>query len=336
MSGISGLNRSSPSSSSSSSLSPSGGLVAIVAAMPEEVAALRARLVELEARRIGHRTVRIGRLEGVAVALLVTGDGERNARQGLADLLGQSAELRIERLIVVGTAGALSPGLSPADLVVATHVVREPEAASDRGADRDQIPVTGVAAAGPAWVASAARLLGARPAVVVTARRIADSPLEKQRLWRVAAAANPARSSDGDAQAEVVLPTAVVDLESAIYAEVARAAGIAWLVVRAVSDTASEGLPELLNRSRDSGGAVRRTQIVRGLLGDPRAIPRLLALRGRVVRCAEALAEALREGVLRGAPAVPETAPMPTPMPATTGRGVGMVFGTQKGSREGP
>jgi adenosylhomocysteine nucleosidase len=322
--------------------------VAIVAAMPEEVAALRTRLVELEARRLGPRTVRIGRLEGVAVALLVTGDGERNARQGLADLLGQPTELRIERLIVVGTAGALSPGLAPADLVVATHVVREPEAASDdfRGVDRDQIPVTGVAAAGPTWAASAARLLGARPAVVVTARRIADSPLEKQRLWRVAAAADPARRSDarsdGEAQAEAGPPTAVVDLESAIYAEVARAAGIPWLVVRAVSDTASEGLPELLNRSRDSGGAVRRTQIVRGLLGDPRAIPRLLALRGRVVRCAEALAEALREGVLRGAPAAKETAPetaampMPATMPATTGGGVGMVFGTQKGSREGP
>jgi hypothetical protein len=157
--------------------------------------------------------------------------------------------------------------------------------------------------------------------VVVTARRIADSALEKQRLWRMAAAADPARRSDGhsdgEAQAEAGPPTAVVDLESAIFAEVARAAGIPWLVVRAVSDTASEGLPELLNRSRDSGGAVRRTQVLRGLLGDPRAITRLLALRGRVVRCAEAIGDALREDVLRGPP---------TP----TGDEVGIGFGTHE------
>jgi adenosylhomocysteine nucleosidase len=306
-------------------------LVAIVAAMSEEVATVRARLVELETRRLGQRTVRIGRLEGAAVALLVTGDGERNARQGLADLLGQPNELRIERLIVVGTAGALSPGLAPADLVVATHVVREPrqlEEAFDRGAGRDPGTMTGVATAGPAWVASAARLLGARPAVVVTARRIADSALEKQRLWRVAAAASTGRGSgsgsgsgSGD-QAGAGLPTAVVDLESAIYAEVARSAGIPWLVVRAVSDTASEGLPELLNRARDSGGAVRRTHVLRGLLGDPRAITRLLALRGRVVRCADALGDALRDGVLRGPP-------------APAGDEVGMGFGTEEGSLEG-
>ena len=318
---MSGLNRSPPSPSPS----PSRGLVAIVAAMPEEVTTVRTRLVELEARRLGQRTLRIGRLDGAAVALLVTGDGERNARQGLADLLGQPNALRIERLIVVGTAGALSPGLAPADLVVATHVVREPEEAS---------LITGVEAAGPAWVASAARLLGARPAVVVTARRIADSALEKQRLWRVAAAAGAGactdtdgdsdRDNDRDDRAVGRLPTAVVDLESAIYAEMARAAGIPWLVVRAVSDTASEELPELLNRARDSGGAVRRTQVLRGLLGDPRALTRLLTLRGRVVRCAEALGDSLHEGVLRGPP---ESATAT----ATTGSGVGMGFGTAQG-----
>jgi adenosylhomocysteine nucleosidase len=314
--------------------------VAIVAAMPEEVATVRERLVELEARRLGQRTVRIGRLEGVAVALLVTGDGERNARQGLEDLLGgRLTGLRIERLIVVGTAGALSPGLAPTDLVVATHVVREPEAGwSDRGVGRDQSLMTRVAAASPAWVARATRLLGARPAVVVTANRIADSALEKQRLWRVAAAAATGGCSDRDShggdddRTGARLPTAVVDLESAIYVEAARLAGIPWLVVRAVSDTASEELPELLNRARDSGGAVRRTQVLRGLLGDPRALTRLLALRGRVVRCAEALGDSLRGSVLRGPPMTAKETAKET---ATAGNEVGMGFGRQEGSQEG-
>src|SRR5581483_8501759 len=76
----------------------------------------------------------------------------------------------------------------------------------------------------------------------------------------------------------------------AIYAAAAAAAGIPWLVVRAVSDTASEALPALLNRSRDDGGAVRRSSVVRGLLGDPGALPVLMSLRRRVRDGAEALA----------------------------------------------
>jgi len=85
----------------------------------------------------------------------------------------------------------------------------------------------------------------------------------------------------------------VVDLESATYLAAATAAGIPWLVLRSVSDTADEALPELLNQSRDGGGAVRRGQVLFGLLRQPQALPFLLTLRGRVARGAEALAAAV-------------------------------------------
>jgi hypothetical protein len=91
---------------------------------------------------------------------------------------------------------------------------------------------------------------------------------------------------------------AVVDLESLAYAEAAAQAAIPWLVLRAVSDTAAEALPALLNRCRDDGGAVRRRQVALELLGDPRALPVLLSLRRRVRRCAETLARATERIVL--------------------------------------
>jgi adenosylhomocysteine nucleosidase len=269
---------------------PPVGRVALVAAMPEEVAVLRARLTEVRPLRLGDREAVGGRLDDTPVVLLVTGDGARNARQGLSLLLAASeGEWTISRLIVVGIAGALSPHLRPGALVVAERVVH---ADSRLGVGAH---ATGGGGGWPglwsdgAWVAGVARRARAEPAVVVTAERIADSVAEKQRLRELA--------SDGG-QA----PAAVVDLESAIHAELAVEAGIPWLVLRAVSDTASEALPELLNRARDDGGSVRRGQVLRGLLGNPRALPRLLALRSRLGRCAEVLSQAISREVLAGPP----------------------------------
>ena len=90
----------------------------------------------------------------------------------------------------------------------------------------------------------------------------------------------------------------MVDLESVSYVAAASEAGIPWLVLRAVSDTAAEALPALLNRCRDEGGAVRRAKVALELMGDPRALPFLLSLRQRIRHCAETLADAI-EALLR-------------------------------------
>jgi adenosylhomocysteine nucleosidase len=244
-------------------------LTAIVAAMEEEMASLRARLVG--ARRVSlvgaHGTV--GRLGRASVALVVTGDGERNARRGSAALL---AALPVRRLIFVGVAGGLSPNLGIGALVVGAHVVDE---AGGCVHDADRVLVDLAAEAG-----------GARRGVAVSASRIADTAEDKRRLLGLAATQVTGRPGSS------ALP-AVVDLESATFASVAARASIPWLVLRAVSDTSSESVPTLLNRSRDEGGAVRRGRVVRGLLTSPRTLLPLLTLRGRVRTCAERLADAI-------------------------------------------
>ena len=234
---------------------PASADAVVVAAMPEELRPLRALLAD--PRPVGGDfEMSYGQLAGRRVVLVVTGDGPRNARAGTDAAL---ARTRARSLIAIGVAGALSPDLAPGDLVAVRRVVRE------RG---------GTLCATPSGLDAVAR--GARPAVAVTAERIADSVAEKRRLL-------------GLAQPEPGV-AAIVDLESAAYAEAAAAAAIPWLILRAVSDTAHEALPNLLNQAMDNGGAVRRGRVLAGLLGQPLALPRLLVLRRRVNACAETLA----------------------------------------------
>jgi nucleoside phosphorylase len=237
--------------------------IAIVAAMPEELAPLRARLagpMRTQPTSLRSLVVERGRLGGQDVALAATGDGARNAREGVAALLAASGA---RALVVIGVSGALSPELATADLIVASRVTDEE--GGIRQADAES-------------VAAATRATGGRAAVIVSARRIADSVEEKRRL---------AQQAGGG--------LAVVDLESASYvaaAEGGKLGKIPWIVLRAVSDTAAEALPPLLNRSLDAGGAVSRGRVLRGLLGDPGALPVLLTLRKRVSECALVLARA--------------------------------------------
>ena len=244
-------------------------LTAIVAAMEEEVAPVRARLVGHH--RVAGRGVdlTVGRLAGAPVALVVTGDGERNARRGAESLL---AALPLRRMLVVGVAGGLSASLGVGELVICEHVLDEAGGAL-HGADRALVGLAETTGAG-------------RRGVAITATRIADSADDKARLLALSAA--PA-TSRGRSPA---LP-AVVDLESAAFATVAARANVPWLVLRAVSDTSTESIPALLNRSRDAGGAVRRGRVVAGLLTSPLTLLPLLGLRGRVRTCAERLAAAL-------------------------------------------
>jgi adenosylhomocysteine nucleosidase len=251
--------------------SDDGPLTGIVAAMGEEVIGLRARLVEARpASAIGARLT-LGRLGTARVALAVTGDGERNARRGLAGLL---AAHPVSRIIVVGVAGGLSATLEVGTLVIGTQVINEVDGRL-HGADQ-------------ALVDAVAMACGARRGVAVTATRIADTVGEKRRLLALAAAAAPIAGDEGSSTA-----SAVVDLESAAFAAAAARAGVRWVVLRAVSDTAADSVPALLNRSRDAGGAVRRGSVVRGLLTNPGALLPLLALRERVRTCADRLARAV-------------------------------------------
>jgi len=244
---------------------------AVVAAMAAELEPLQARLRGARRLTAGGARVTLGTLGGAPVALAATGDGAVNARRGLAALV---AAVRPSRIIVVGVAGGLSPGLSRAAVVAGARVVDEE---------------SGAVHSGDAGFLAAAEAVGIARGCVVSANRIADSADEKRRLLTLVSAR--LESSVG---AETAAMAAVVDLESAAFAAAATRVNLPWLVLRAVSDLGEESLPEILNRSRDDRGSVSRLKVLGGMLLDPRLVRPLLALRGHVDACARSLADGVQ------------------------------------------
>lgn len=253
------------------------GVTAIVAAMPEELVELRHRLWGARRLRGGHDFV-TGWLGRAPVALAVTGDGERNAYDGLCSLL---CMLEVRRVLVVGVSGALSQALELGSLLVSERVLQE---------GGEQLLEPSVLDPEAALVDAASRLCVASRAVLISARQLADTPAEKRRLLELLDARDG--SEHGPPSGACSVRLAAVDLESAAYARAAIEAGVPWLCVRAISDTAEEALPALLNRCRDGGGAVQRGRVARGLLKEPRTVTALLSLRQRVRRCAGVLERA--------------------------------------------
>jgi nucleoside phosphorylase len=260
----------------------------IVAPMEDELAFLRKKLQDVRPVPVKGAAVVVGRLGGAPVAVAVTGDGERNARGGLASVL---AAVSAREIVALGVAGALDPASAVGDVVVCEHVLAEDGLA--------------VHAADAELAARALRHPGSQRGIAVTSRDLADRPERKAALRALAGSEIETRGWRS--------AVAVVDLESAVFAAAANRAEIPWVVVRAVSDRADESLPPLLNASRDEGGAVRRGRVVRGLLTQPSLLKPLLALRERVRSCAVNLT-AVVETMLRARVHV-EADPLPIRAP---------------------
>lgn len=210
-----------------------------------------------------------GTLGGRPVSILVTGDGAARSRRGVRVFLQRSSATE---LLVVGVAGGLTTDLGPADLVVAAEVISaDGRRFESRHAETERT----------------ARLTGARVGTVVTASALALSAEEKRRLRELAV---PGRGH------------CVVDLETAEYVAAAEGEGVAWEVIRAVSDAASEDLPDFLSSCAGPDGEIRRSSVVKHAARHPSAIPELLRLRRRLDRCSRSLARAAASWVCDGSP----------------------------------
>ena len=241
----------------------------VLAALPEEMRPLRAMLADVRLLD-GEKAIWRGRWAGRDVALVVTGDGERNARTQAAAAFRR---LRPRLVIAIGVAGAVSPQLALGDTLVAHQVMREQ---------------------GDAWPAHApllevaARLTRARPGALISIPRLATTVADKRRLAAVAAARAPGLA-------------AAVDLESAAFVAAAAARGTAVAHPARDQRRGRRGAARrCLNDCLDEGGAVRRARLAVALFGQPSALVQLLLLRQRVRTCADALAAAATS-VLAGA-----------------------------------
>ncbi len=174
--------------------------------------------------------------EGVRV---LVGGG---APGSLAGRLDKALQQGARGVLSFGICGALIPGLRPGDLVIGESV-----AAFDK-----------VFLCDPAWTAHLAARLPQARRLPLTARNSATT--------RVAAKRDLARATGA----------AVVDMESHVVASHAAEQGVPFAVVRAVSDTASQAVPQAAIAGMRPDGSTDAWAVLRGLARSPLEIPSLI------------------------------------------------------------
>jgi adenosylhomocysteine nucleosidase len=170
-----------------------------------------------------------------------------------------------EALISFGIAGALAPSLAPGDLLVPRAVI------DDRGV-RFAVDDT--------WRTQ-----------IVDALRGAGLPVERRDLLGTSeVAASPARK----AEFHRVTGAVAVDLESHLVAAVAARAGKPFLVLRAVSDSAVQVLPDAAVHGLAPSGKPALGRVLLSVARDPRQLPALIRLASDTRHALDALGSALR------------------------------------------
>ena len=219
--------------------------------------------VELEARVLA-RALDLARLPSVAFPAF-GGPSIRIAPVGVgAHLCGSRWAVLLEGLppplvVSAGVCAGLDPRLGPADIVIPDRVL---------GPTGELFPVDL-----SAYRAVAARA-GARAALLVTTREVVATAAAKATL----------RAASGAAAA---------DMESAFILARAAASGYPALVVRAVSDGATEQLPLELVRLVTPAGGVRLARALALVSTRPALVPAAIALGRRTHRALRAVAPVL-------------------------------------------
>lgn len=161
----------------------------------------------------------------------------------------QLVEGGVEALLSFGIAGATDTGLQSGDLLIASEVTDD---------ELDLYPCDGD------WQE---RLCAALDDARVPYRRA--RLLGSRRLWR----------DPGDKEAIAAMTEAVaVDMESGAVAAVAAEAGLPFLAVRAIADTARDDLPTLVESAVRPDGMPAVGRAVAGLIRRPWELPAVLRL----------------------------------------------------------
>jgi adenosylhomocysteine nucleosidase len=238
--------------------------ILIMAALPMEVRPFLRRVKAAARRDLGLRAWEFEAGSGVAA---LTGMGEAAARRAGESLLGRC---RPRVVVSLGFGGALNPGLAAGDLVLGETFWRYD--AETRELQEGPHP----AAPGPL-----ARLCGALTEAGLTA--VTGSLVSTSRIIHKGSQGGPLAGR----------PRSVLDLETIALAELAAARGLAFLSLRAITDTAGEEIPAFLRGVGDPGAAVGVGAALGWLAGDIRRWRELGRLWRRSRGAARALAGAL-------------------------------------------
>lgn len=224
--------------------------LAIVGAMPEEIATLLPALEERRTERRGPFEVHFGRRHGRPLRLAVCGVGKVNAAALVQGLLADGAR----GLVFTGVAGAVDPALRVGDVVVSRDAVQHDVDVTPLGYAPGEVPGEPLAWAADPVLAGHA-LEAARAAVPegrVVSGRIASGDAFVADAARTAALA----SAFGAACAE---------MEGGAAAQVCARWGVPWVVIRSISDSADHDA-SVDFRAFTELAAARAERVVLGVL----------------------------------------------------------------------
>ena len=205
--------------------------LAILTAIPEEIAAFGAHLVETGRDLVAGVPIRLGTLDGRPVALAESGIGKVNAALAATILFDR---FDCDGIVFSGVAGGLDPALSVGELVIASDVIQHDYGAVVNGElevyRAGTLPFPEVRGdvrfeADLRLISGAHNALAESPSVhfgtILTGDSYLGCGVTREKLFdRFAAKA--------------------IDMESGAVAQVANAFGAPWLIIRALSDLAGE------------------------------------------------------------------------------------------------
>jgi len=263
------------------------GLVAV----RREILPLLGFLRAAEQAQWGETLLHAGQIAGQAVALAEVLPGPVNAALGAQALI---AHHRVDRLINVGSAGAVDPELSPGDLVIADRAL-----AHDAGAFLGRrFEPGGIMGRDGRGQIGHRRAFAADPGLIALALSAAQSFAGQVRLGLVVTGNQLICSTARRRWLHQTFDALAVEMETAAVAQVATAHRLPWLAIRGISDAAGDDLILDYERLRvylDGERPLWRYWAGRWfyLLAHPRAFGRLRRLLGGLALASERASQVL-------------------------------------------
>ncbi len=224
-------------------------MLAIIGAMDEEIELLLQDLEQREDLTLPGATLHRGVLGGVPVLLTRGGIGKVNAALTTAWLLSQGAT----QVVFTGVAGGVHPDLRVGDIVVSTDLVQHDVDVTALGYEVGTVPGESLA-----WAADTRlRALALEAAQEVGGVRVIEG--------RIASGDQFIASREGVSRLWKAFGAACAEMEGAAVAQVCAKAGVPFVVIRSVSDTADHDA-QVDYRTFMPLVALHAKQVVRGLL----------------------------------------------------------------------
>ncbi len=223
-------------------------MLAILSAMPDEIACVVGSLSDVSRRTIGQRQYHRGNFHGTPVVVVFSGWGKVAAAATTAQLI---ASYDVTEIVFSGVAGAVQHGLSIGDVVVGTELIQHDMDASPIF-PRYQVPLLGKAlfatdAGLRARLRAAAQDFLQQDLAIAVPQRSRDwfritSP---KLIEGVIASGDQFVDSAGeiDALRSRLPQVTCVEMEGAAVAQVCEEYALPFAIVRTISDSADEQAP---------------------------------------------------------------------------------------------